>query len=97
MRIAWRVSRMRGLHSEAHLHAARAILDGDRALGSEADGFSHAVAANVLARTTPQLVGEAIARDASEVLESLRVGLTAQEQVEAERRGRAWTQRYPEP
>ena len=88
---------MIALDAEAHRHMAQAIADGDRTAGSESEGFSHAVAAYVLGRTTSQLAGEEVSQDAGPLAEVLRPRLTPDEQVAAERRGREWARQYPQP
>jgi TPR repeat protein len=95
-RVLWRQA-MVALDAEAHRHVAQAILDGDRASGTDDEGFSHAVAAFVLGTTSSQLAGHEVSRDAGPLVEALRPRLTPTEQVVAERRGREWALRYREP
>ena len=85
----WRAAAARG-DAEAHRHLAQAIWDGDLRLGSEADGYAHALAAEHLARHTAQLEAEAVANDAAAVVGRFRGKLSSDERVAAEQQARDW-------
>lgn len=88
---------MKANTAEAHLHVARAILNGDRVLGTLAEGCSHAVAAGALSRTPDQLAGSAVALDATALVATCRGLLTPSELEAMQRRGLRWAERYPSP
>ena len=84
----WQAAAAQG-DAEAHRHLAQAIWNGDHRLGSEVNGYAHALAAHHLGRHTSQLDGNAVADDAEPLLQRYRQRLSSDERVAAERHAAA--------